>query len=284
MADAGHLDVMGVDIGTINLALCRMQMCNGQPRIVWWAVIDLLGLDSGIAKDACAAIPKALAPYLAYIADCPLFAIEQQPFYNTTMRMVAHGLLTYFHTVSTVDCATFMSAAQNKLKPFAQAKIDSYEERKASAIKIVAQQLNEQAKLEVPGVREWALWYAALAKRDDAADAWLHCYYALLRQQTKPYQANPTKTLGKLTIKQLQDQLRQRGLPISGTKLELRQRIREAKAAESGKPPTLAALRKKATAAGLDATGTRKELESRLHQLSKKHKSPKKRPNPGLIL
>jgi len=85
------------------------------------------------------------------------------------MRMVAHGLLTYFHTVSTVDCATFMSAAQNKLKPFAEAKIDSYEERKASAIKIVAQQLNEQAKLEVPGVREWALWYAGVSPGKAAA-------------------------------------------------------------------------------------------------------------------
>jgi hypothetical protein len=92
--DDGALDVVGVDIGTINLALCRLRLVGGRPVVVWWQLIDLLGLERGIARDACAAIPSALAPHLPCFADCGFFAIEQQPFNNPCMRMISHALIT----------------------------------------------------------------------------------------------------------------------------------------------------------------------------------------------
>jgi hypothetical protein len=262
-ADEG-LDVTGIDIGTLNLGLCRMRMCQGRPVVVWWTVIDLLGLENGIAKDACAAIPNALRPWLECFADCPQFAIEQQPFYNTTMRMVAHALITYFHTVSTVAAGpnTFMSAAQNKLKPFEEAEIESYAGRKASAVRAVATMLNDAVRdgIEVERHTAYAKWFAAMKKRDDAADAYLHAYYALVKP--KRTAAKTSNALGKLSVKQLQEQLRERQLPVSGKKQELRERLRAAKQAE--KPLTLPTLRKKLKELGLETRGTREELEARL--------------------
>jgi hypothetical protein len=263
----GHslLDVVGIDIGTINLALCRLRWVQGQPVVVWWQLIDLLGLERGIARDACAALPRCLAPYLPCFADCQFFAIEQQPHTNPTMCKVSHALIAYFHTINP-ECETYISSASNKLRPFAEAQTDTYDQRKASAQAIVGRLLNETIKANIEPERhiQFGRWFAALKKRDDAADAYLHAYYSL-RQRQLPRRIK-AKTTGSLNAKQLQEELRERGLPVSGKKQELRERLRTAKAGESGKTKlSVKQLREELTARGLEATGTKVELAKRLY-------------------
>jgi len=280
-ADAPELDVTGIDIGTINLALCRMRICSGRPVVVWWQVVDLLGLDGGIARVACANLHRCLQPFLPYFSDCPLFAIEQQPRDNGTMKNVAHGLVAYLHTVSTAagGCQTFMSAAQNKLKPFGSAETETYEERKASAVRIIGERLQELVAEGCEPARHaaYAEWYAGLAKKDDAADAWLHAYYALERQQVKPYQSDKPKTLSQLSNVQLQEELRRRGLTVSGTKAQLRQRLKLARSGEAGRTRlTLTQLRAALDELGLSADGSKADLAKRLYEAKRPKARTKK--------
>ena len=281
-ADAPELDVTGVDIGTIHLGFCRIRICAGRPVIVWWQVIDLLGLEGGIARDACANLHRCLQPYLQCFQDCPLFAIEQQPDFAGTMKNVAHGIVAYLHTVTTVQCHTFMSSAQNKLKPFPEAKKKEYDDRKESAIEIMESVIEQRMQelvgenIEVGRHQYFATWFSGLKKKDDAADAWLHAYYTLLKQQVKPYQGNKPKTLSQMSTKQLQAELKSRGLPHSGTKTQLKARLKEAKAGESGRTKlTLTQLREELQRLGLNSTGSKVELAQRLYQAQHSKKTKK---------
>lgn len=272
----GPLDVMGIDIGTHNLAMCRLRFIDNRPIVVWWQMIDLIGLERSIARDACAAIPTALEPFAYCINDCPFFAIEQQPHFNPTMVSVSHALITYFHTVNK-HCETYISSAQNKLRPFREAATETYDQRKDSAQSIVGKMLNDTlaAGVLVERTTYFAKWFVQLKKRDDAADAFLHAYYSLL-QRKKPMKAK-TQTIGSLTIKQLQEQLRDRNLPISGKKSELRERLRTAKAGEKGRTKlTMAELKTELKSMGLDTMGTKQDLARRLYEAQSKPKKKKR--------
>lgn len=275
--DSPELDVTGIDIGTINLAFCRIRVCNGHPRIMWWAVVDLLGLGGGIAREACANLARSLRPHLHQFSDCPLFAIEQQPHFNGPMKNVAHGLVAYLHTVSTLEnCETFMSAAENKLRKFTGMVTETYEDRKASAIEILTERLGAAVELGHEE-RRWLDWFQSLKKKDDAADAWLHAYYALEKQAVKPYNSNKPKTISQLNVKELQLELSGRGLVKSGTKAQLRKRLKVARDGEAGRSGmSLAELRAALTDLGLDVDGNKADLVKRLYQ-AQKHKGRAKK-------
>jgi hypothetical protein len=277
-ADSPELDVTGIDIGTINLAFCRIRICGGQPRIIWWQVVDLLGLGGGIAREACANLSRCLKPFLPFFANCPLFAIEQQPSFNGPMKCVAHGLVAYLHTVSTnAQCETFMSAAQNKLRKFTGLGKETYDDRKITAIEILQTRLKE-AIAAGSEKAEWLSWFESLKKKDDAADAWLHAFYALEKQQIKPYSSHKVKTISQLSTKELQQELSSRGLTKSGTKSDLKKRLKIAKDGEAGRSglsPT--ELRAALAELGLPLEGTKVQLVKRLYQAQsmKKRKAKK---------
>lgn len=283
-ADAPELDVTGIDIGTINLAFCRIRICTGQPVIVWWQVIDLLGLEGGIARDACANLHKCLKPYLQCFQDCPLFAIEQQPDFAGTMKNVAHGIVAYLHTVTTAQCQTFMSSAQNKLKPFPEAVKEDYGDRKESAVEIMGGVIERRMQelvgesIESSRHQHFSTWFSGLKKKDDAADAWLHAYYTLLKQKIKPYQGNKPKTLSQMSKKQLEAELKKRNLPHSGNMEKLKKRLKVAKDGESGiSSKSITQLRAELEKLNLDSTGPKKELVIRLYHATKKVKRPTKK-------
>lgn len=302
--DRPELDVTGVDIGFVNLSLCRLRICAGKPTVVWWVLIDLLGLEQRIARAACANIPRCLRPFEVCFSDCPLIAIEQQPSFNGPMKNVAHGLLTYFHTVTSLEpsCQVIMSAAVNKLKMFPKTTSDieptvvdenqtddaAYEERKEDAIEATSNLLEEwiqdltilleEKPAELERLQFYKSWFDSLVKKDDAADSLLHAYYALHKQTTEPRRnENSGNRLAKLNIQQLQAQLKEFGLPISGTKAVLKARLRKAKSAASGKTSqTLTELRSELETLGLDTTGTKKELVLRLFQAQTEQRLLKK--------
>lgn len=303
-ADAPELDVVGVDIGFVNLGLCRLRICNGRPTIVWWVMIDLLGLQERIARAACANLPRCLRPYEVCFNDCPLIVIEQQPQNNPSMRNVAHGLLTYFHTVTRTEphLQVVMSAAVNKLKLFharqnntvsiagpsaipndnltttVESHIeenadDAYEGRKEDAIEFTTLLLNEwseslaQDPAELERLTWFKSWFNSLEKKDDAADSLLHAYYALHKQILSPRKPEAVGKLAKLNIAQIQAQLKEFGLPTSGTKAVLKARLRKAKSEAAGRSSrSLTELRAELAKLNLDTTGSKKELVVRLSE------------------
>lgn len=265
----GLMDVLGVDVGMKNLALCRLQQVNGKTMVVWWQMIDLLQGEKATAPNACVTIPSRLNPHLADFGTVNCVAIEQQPQFNTPMQNVAHGLMTYFKTVCP-DAQVYMSAATKKLKPF-DAETETYDDRKKSAETIVAELLTDWIKSghQVERHTQFAKWFTSLPKRDDAADALLHAYVAL-EDLTKPLK-KPKKTVATLCVEQLKDELRARGLKVSGTKPELRKRLKAAKSAEEGRSgKSVTELRSELSALGLDSTGSKSELVKRLYEASKK--------------
>lgn len=191
------------------------------------------------------------------------------------MKNVCHGLITYFHTINP-SCETYISSASNKLRPFEEAKCDTYAQRKDSAELIVARLLNEAVRDRIEADRHlgYAKWFAALKKRDDVSDAYLHAYYGLLLRG-KPVKKKAT-TVGSMTTNQLKEQLKARGLAVSGKKSVLADRLRTAKAQEAGRTSkTVPQLKQELIALGLETTGTKADLAKRLFAAQKPLKKAK---------
>lgn len=192
--DLPEQDALGIDIGTKNLALCRLHVTilGSRPhwRISYWDVVDLRGLDKNLPRLACESIPTTLSSGYESFKDCKHIVIEQQRNTAVPMRIVSHALITYFQTCCLYNTEedftveTIISSASNKLKPFEDANTKNYYQRKKSAVQESAKLLNAMV-LSMAGTAyeqqhiEYAKWFAQLDKRDDAADALLHAYYWL---------------------------------------------------------------------------------------------------------
>jgi hypothetical protein len=77
----------------------------------------------------------------------------------------------------------------------------------------------------------------------------------------------------EITKAELQDELRDRDLPVSGTKAELQQRLEDAKAEEAA-APTKAELQDELRDRDLPVSGTKKELQQRLEDAKAEDAEP----------
>lgn len=165
---------VGFDIGTRNLAICRIAEPNTL-AITHWTVVDL-GI--GTLTDQIGRLPDLLNALEMFQSD-DMYAIEMQPpqrMYNRVThgpnRSVAMCLMTYLRTRFAKCSVTFQHAGCTD-KVIDETPGGSYKEKKLRAI------MGAKTLLIDTQQRHWLNVYMATGKRDDLADAFLHATYRI---------------------------------------------------------------------------------------------------------
>jgi hypothetical protein len=165
--------VLSFDVGTRNMAVCGMLLCESSWPIVLWEVVDLGHAKSGI--------PEAVE-WLRTLPMADVVLIESQR--GARMKMLQYAIATYFHVRSSdAGKACVVEFVPPKRKMLEQCgKLKTYRQRKKFSVE-------RTAEIIAPDGMEW---FKGHKKKDDLADSFLQCWAHL---RFKQFAAKPVVVL-----------------------------------------------------------------------------------------
>lgn len=193
--------VIGVDVGVAHLAFAAVA-ADAPHALLDVAVVSIAAASGDDTVGAAIARLPAVLDGVAMLGDdarVARYVIEQQPASNPRMRIVSHAVQTYIATRhrGAAPRIAFQSA-RAKMRSAAAllgepqliggggAAPTTYGARKQAAVRAMTgyADVSDRARFVI----------AALAKRDDAADAFLHALHAATKLTNPPRNRRPRAT------------------------------------------------------------------------------------------
>ena len=193
------MNLISIDLGVRNLAVCCLSLKNGIPSIVSWELIDCThGVTMNLNDASIESLVSLItSTYLRkredWVGDSVL--IEQQPMggrtFNIKTKVLGHVLQSLFELDG--KSVRFVSP-QLKLRGMSSG---GYADNKAYAV-------SKTREMLVSHCSEWVSWFDSQKKKDDVADAFLQGVYSGLAGDANP---RPSKRKRKISLPAIQDGL-----------------------------------------------------------------------------
>ena len=193
------MNVISIDLGVRNLAVCCLSLKEGVPSILTWELIDCtngvtLNLNEVSIETLVTLVTSTYVRKRAeWVGD--LVLIEQQPMggrtFNVKTKVLGHVLQSLFELDG--KGVKFVSP-QLKLRGM---NLGSYAENKSYAVSKTLELLKSHCP-------EWVSWFESQKKKDDVADAFLQGVYSGLAGEAKP---RPPKRKRQISLPAIQDGL-----------------------------------------------------------------------------